>query len=173
MINLPFFTPIGLHSYPQSWASRVDCHPLLLLTIFLCVFCISDLLLTVDYFSKNQWLRWSNWTLFLFLFLFVFSFEVVFIPFRRCNSLGLLNFGFRVLLLCMQSLLCWHLFTILVFSNFLVPCTTDDHLYAAYYTGFLAPCTTTYDHLYSGYYLEWGLHCGIKNDGCTEYICNY
>ena len=56
----PFFTPIGLHSYPQSWASRADCHPLLLLTFFLCVFCIYDLLLIVDYFSKNQWLRWSN-----------------------------------------------------------------------------------------------------------------
>ena len=109
---------------------------------------------------------------FLFFFLFVFSFEVVFIPFRRSNSLGLPNFGFRVLLLCMQSLLCWHCFAILVFSNFSVPCTTDDHLYATYYPGFLAPCTTAYDHLYYGYYPEWGLHYGIKNDGCTEYICN-
>ena len=53
-----------------------------------------------------------------------------------CNSLGFLNFGFRVLLLCMQSLLCWHCFTILVFSNFSMSCTTDDHLYAAYYPSF-------------------------------------
>ena len=149
--------PIGLHSYPQSRASRDDCHPLLLLTFCLCFFCISDLLLIVDYFSKNQWLRWLKWTFWVF-FLFVFSFEVVFIPFRRCNSLGLPNFGLRVLLLCMQCLLCWHCFTVLVFRKFSVPCTTDDHLYAAYYLGFLAPCTTTYDHLYCGYYPEWRLH---------------
>ena len=123
LMNLPFFTPIGLHSYPQSWSYRADCHPLQLhaqnhccqswiyfqmthhlsvntfgkdvslnshnlhlhflcsshvpriyscrilfsLTFFLCSFCISDLLLIVDYFSKTQWLRWSNWTFLCFL----------------------------------------------------------------------------------------------------------
>ena len=111
---------------------------------------------------------WDDQTeLFWAFFLFVFSFEVVCIPFNHCNSLGLPNFGFRVLLLCMQCLLCWYCFTILVFSNFSVPCTTDDHLDATYYLGFLAPCTTAYDHLYCGYYPEWGLHWGIQNDGYT------
>ena len=135
----PLFTPMGLHSYPQSWDSRYYCHPLLLqaqnhscqswiyfhmthhlsvntsgkdsilnshhlhlhfmcsshvphlsscrilfsLALFLCAFGFSYLLLIVDYFSKTQWLRWSNWTFLCFLsscFLFrrcVYSFQLL------------------------------------------------------------------------------------------------
>ena len=102
-----------------------SCWILFSLTFFLCAFCISDCWL----FQQKPMIEMIKLNFFCVFFLFVLSFEVVFIPFNRCNSLGLSNFGFRVLLLCMQSLLCWHCFSILVFSNFSVPCTTDDHLY--------------------------------------------